>query len=74
MKPEHLLVHSATCKFTFSTLLKIVCRSPERLFETEYSYPSDIWSLGVVVYEMAVGKHPFPEVNNSLEIYNYIKT
>jgi serine/threonine protein kinase len=48
------------------------CRSPERLFESEYSYPSDIWSLGVVLHEMATGDHPFPQTSKPLEIYNYI--
>lgn len=29
--------------------------SPERLDAEEYSFPSDIWALGMVVYELAVG-------------------
>lgn len=29
--------------------------SPERLEAEEYSFPSDIWALGMIIYEMAVG-------------------
>jgi serine/threonine protein kinase len=36
-----------------------------------YSYSSDIWSVGMVVYEMATGMHPYPD-NNPLELYQYI--
>lgn len=31
-----------------------------------YSYPSDIWSLGLIVYEMATGTHAYPEAQNFL--------
>ena len=34
--------------------------SPERLEGDEYSFSSDIWALGMVVYELAVGQSPYP--------------
>jgi len=34
-------------------------RSPERIIGQEYSYSSDIWSLGLIVFEMATGIFPY---------------
>lgn len=69
--PEHLLGRFASCKEKLS--LVYLFRSPERLQGLDYSYPSDIWSLGVVVFEMVTGEHPFPKTNRPIEIHNYIK-
>ncbi len=33
--------------------------SPERIVGEEYSYSSDIWSLGLVVYELVSGQFPY---------------
>jgi serine/threonine protein kinase len=33
--------------------------SPERILGQDYSYSSDIWSLGLVVYELATGLFPY---------------
>jgi len=35
--------------------------SPERMEGEQYSYAGDIWSLGVILLEMLLGKYPFPE-------------
>lgn len=39
-----------------------------------YTYPSDIWSIGMVVYEMTTGRHPYPETSNPLELHEIIRT
>ena len=46
--------------------------SPERLANLDYSYPSDVWSLGIVVYEMATGEHPYSMSDRPIEIENMI--
>ena len=40
--------------------------SPERISGKEYSYPSDIWSVGLVVYELATGIYPYGDGNDFL--------
>lgn len=34
-------------------------RSPERTAGKNYSYGSDLWSVGLIIFEMATGKHPY---------------
>ena len=33
--------------------------SPERLQGQNYSYTSDIWSVGIMAVELATGKYPY---------------
>ena len=33
--------------------------SPERIMGKEYSYSSDIWSLGLILFELATGVFPY---------------
>ena len=37
-----------------------ICFQPERLQGTHYSVQSDIWSMGLSLVEMAIGKYPIP--------------
>lgn len=34
--------------------------SPERIKGDEYSYDSDMWSLGLTLVECALGRYPYP--------------
>lgn len=47
--------------------------SPERMDGTSYSYPGDIWSLGLVVIEMATGEYPYPPLKGFIELFQFIK-
>ena len=40
--------------------------SPERIIGKKYSYPSDIWSVGLVIYELASGTQPYGGGNDFL--------
>lgn len=74
LKPENILIHGNIFKladFGFSTtisnhqnLLKSVCgtplyMSPQILMRENYTSKSDIWSLGLIYYEMLCGKTPW---------------
>lgn len=45
--------------------------SPELLKERIYDYKNDSWGLGVVLYEMLIGEHPFMN-ENILQMMNNI--
>lgn len=40
--------------------------SPERIMGKEYSYSSDVWSLGLIIFELASGIFPYLEANDFL--------
>lgn len=40
--------------------------SPERIAGKNYSYGTDIWSFGLVIYELATGEYPYGSGNDFL--------
>nr|CAB3463693.1 unnamed protein product [Digitaria exilis] len=39
--------------------LAVLCKQPERISGSSYDYKSDIWSLGLVILECAIGRFPY---------------
>ena len=39
--------------------------APEILSNTPYSFPIDIWSLGVLIFQLKTGEMPFPEIDTA---------
>lgn len=40
--------------------------SPEILLKKPYSYPTDIWSFGIIIYALCSGIFPFDHENESI--------
>ena len=88
LKPENILMNSlgevkltdfgiskqlgSTIDFASSFIGTMTYMSPERIQCKPYTYASDIWSFGIIVYEMAVGSLPFPACKKLIEALQYI--
>jgi mitogen-activated protein kinase kinase len=46
--------------------------SPERIQGNEYTVRSDVWSLGLTLMELTIGKFPLPEVTGVFELMDEI--
>lgn len=46
--------------------------SPERILHNPYSYPSDIWSLGLVLLEAATGAYAYSEAESCIDMCHII--
>ena len=44
--------------------------APEILDHTSHSFPCDMWSLGIILFMMLSGSHPFDSKNLEHEIIN----
>jgi len=80
VKPSNVLVNSLgsikLCDFGVSRVLETIGQkvatfigthkymAPERVISDEYSIPSEIWSLGMTILEMGLGKYPFQKENH----------
>ena len=87
IKPENILIHNNIIKisdfgfaksFEKNELITTFCGSPlymapEIIINREYNYSSDIWSLGVVLYELLQKHHPY-SCDNREELWKRIKS
>ena len=79
LKPANILIHNGRCKisdfgfaknleFGESTILRSVVgtplyMSPQILSKQSYTNKSDLWSVGLIFYEMIYGQTPWPANN-----------
>ncbi|OHT09455.1 hypothetical protein TRFO_04514 [Tritrichomonas foetus] len=47
--------------------------APEIQFGQRYSWNVDMWSVGVMLYEMATGKSPFPNIRSQIDLVNELQ-
>mmetsp|Transcript_34696 Transcript_34696/g.53210 ORF Transcript_34696/g.53210 Transcript_34696/m.53210 type:complete len:93 (-) Transcript_34696:149-427(-) len=47
--------------------------SPERLEGGVYSFPSDIWGLGMIIYEMVTGQNPYPSTDKPIILFEMMR-
>ncbi|KAF7728317.1 MAP kinase kinase (MEK) [Apophysomyces ossiformis] len=87
LKPSNVLVNSQgqikLCDFGVSgQLINSVAdtfvgtsyyMSPERIMGSPYSVKSDVWSLGITLMELALGRFPFPPDGSSLSIFDLLQ-
>ncbi|KAL4227617.1 hypothetical protein ACF0H5_013058 [Mactra antiquata] len=84
IKPSNILVNTdgevKWCDFGVSTqLVESIAVShvgtnaymaPERIKAENYGAPSEVWSLGVTMYELATGEFPFEELTSDTNLLN----
>ena len=47
--------------------------SPERIQGGKYSVRSDVWSLGMTLLELTLGKFPFPPEEKPLSVFELLE-
>lgn len=59
MEAEHYNQNVGTMRYS----------SPEMLKNDNYAYPTDFWSIGIILFEMAARQHPCGEGSMNMETY-----
>jgi serine/threonine protein kinase len=48
--------------------------SPERLDGQAYSFPADVWALGLTVLECATGKYPYNASGGTIQLMIQVRS
>jgi len=87
VKPSNILINSVgqikICDFGVSgVLINSIANtfvgtshymSPERIQGGAYSVKSDVWSLGITLQELALGRFPFPPEGKALAVFELLQ-
>lgn len=60
-------------KLHYNTSGSPLYMSPEMIISNKYSSASDLWSFGIVIYEMLYGYHPFKGIKNKNALIKHMK-
>lgn len=87
LKPQNILISDNNliklCDFGFAKIfddenymIKTICgtpiyMAPEIIKHNNYSIKSDLWSIGIILYELLLGKYPY-NANNHIELIKEI--
>lgn len=67
-------VQNQTTSLSTTTYVGTLCyMSPERLDGSLYSFPSDIWGFGIIIYEMVTGQNPYPPTDKPIILNEYMR-
>ena len=66
------VLNSTADKGAFTIIGTYYYMSPELISGKEYSYSCDIWSLGMILYELCLLKNPLSHIRNFLKLLNVI--
>lgn len=86
LKPQNILIKDRTVKIADFGMARSLCESemtttvcgsplymaPEVLNHLEYSEKADLWSLGMIMYEMLYGTHPYHNVRTPHQLITKI--
>lgn len=89
IKPENVLMNSLgqvklsdfgisrqlekTQAFSKTFVGTVTYMSPERLVGDPYSFSSDLWSVGLILIELATGEYPYPKTKKFIEMLQSIR-